>query len=161
GADPSRAAGRRTRRAGAHAPADRGAAAPVAAHRDQPPDPHTDQARPAESYAADGLGHPPVPALSQMGAPERSTGQSTTTPRGRSCVTPSRGPSTSSRTPRAGTAPAGAGSVPRSPVRVGPGKSYVDSLLGKAKTRTEALRLLRRRLSDRVYAALLADEKAT
>ena len=51
--------------------------------------------------------------------------------------------------------------MPRSPVRVGPGKSYVDSLLGKAKTRTEALRLLRRRLSDRVYAALLADEKAT
>ena len=44
---------------------------------------------------------------------------------------------------------------------VGPGKSYVDSLLSKGKTRTEALRLLRRRLSDRVYAALLADEKAT
>jgi transposase len=42
---------------------------------------------------------------------------------------------------------------------VGPGKSYVDSLIGKGKTRTEALRLLRRRLSDRVYSALLADEK--
>ncbi|GAA4260374.1 hypothetical protein GCM10022255_088770 [Dactylosporangium darangshiense] len=42
---------------------------------------------------------------------------------------------------------------------VGAGKSYVDSLIGKGKTRTEALRLLRRRLSDRVYSALLADEK--
>jgi transposase len=42
---------------------------------------------------------------------------------------------------------------------VGSGKSYVDSLLSKGKTRTEALRLLRRRLSDRVFAALLADEK--
>jgi transposase len=42
---------------------------------------------------------------------------------------------------------------------VGPGKSYVDSLIGKGKTRTEAIRLLRRRLSDRVFSALLADEK--
>lgn len=44
---------------------------------------------------------------------------------------------------------------------VGPGKSYVDCLAGKGKTRTEAIRLLRRRLSDRVFAALLADEKRT
>jgi transposase len=44
---------------------------------------------------------------------------------------------------------------------VGPGKSYVDRLLGKGKTRTEALRLLRRRLSDRVFAALLTDEQRT
>jgi transposase len=41
---------------------------------------------------------------------------------------------------------------------IGPGKAYVDSLLARGKTRTEALRLLRRRLSDRVFAALRADE---
>jgi len=41
---------------------------------------------------------------------------------------------------------------------VGPGKSYVDRLTTEGKTRTEALRLLRRRLSDRVFTALLADE---
>jgi hypothetical protein len=39
--------------------------------------------------------------------------------------------------------------------RVGPGKSYVYSPMGKGKTRTEAIRLLRRRLSDRVFTALL------
>jgi transposase len=44
---------------------------------------------------------------------------------------------------------------------VGPGKSYVDGLIGRGKTRTEALRLLRRRLSDRVFAALLADANRT
>lgn len=42
---------------------------------------------------------------------------------------------------------------------VGPGKSYVDKLRSERKTRTEALRLLRRRLSDRVFKALLEDEQ--
>lgn len=41
--------------------------------------------------------------------------------------------------------------------RGGPGRAYVDKLLGRGKTRTEALRLLRRRLSDRIYSALRAD----
>jgi transposase len=43
---------------------------------------------------------------------------------------------------------------------VGPGKTYVDKLISEGKTRTEALRLLRRRLSDRVFSALLTDERA-
>lgn len=43
---------------------------------------------------------------------------------------------------------------------IGPGKDYLDKLLPRGKTRTEALRLLRRRLSDAVFAALLADEQA-
>jgi transposase len=43
---------------------------------------------------------------------------------------------------------------------IGPGKAYVDKLLSEGKTRTEALRLLRRRLSDRVFSALLTDERA-
>jgi hypothetical protein len=43
---------------------------------------------------------------------------------------------------------------------VGPGKAYVDKLLAAGKTRTEAIRLLRRRLSDVVFRALLADERA-
>lgn len=43
---------------------------------------------------------------------------------------------------------------------VGPGKSYVEKLVGSGKSRTEALRLLRRRLSDVAYRALLADEHA-
>ncbi|MFC3745066.1 IS110 family RNA-guided transposase, partial [Paractinoplanes deccanensis] len=42
---------------------------------------------------------------------------------------------------------------------IGPGKAYVDKLLSEGKTRTEALRLLRRRLSDRVFSALLIDER--
>lgn len=42
---------------------------------------------------------------------------------------------------------------------VGPGSAYVDKLLVRGKTRTEALRLLRRRLSDAVFTALRADEK--
>ncbi|WP_433209614.1 hypothetical protein ACQP1G_20000 [Nocardia sp. CA-107356] len=42
----------------------------------------------------------------------------------------------------------------------GPGKDYVDKLKASGKTRTEAMRLLRRRLSDVVYRALLADERA-
>ncbi|MGW3615420.1 IS110 family transposase [Micromonospora sp. NPDC005163] len=43
---------------------------------------------------------------------------------------------------------------------IGPGKEYVDKLISSGKTKTEAIRLLRRRLSDRVFAALLADERA-
>lgn len=39
----------------------------------------------------------------------------------------------------------------------GPGKDYVAKQLAAGKTRTEALRLLRRHLSDRVFRALLAD----
>jgi transposase len=41
---------------------------------------------------------------------------------------------------------------------LGPGMAYVDKLLSEGKTRTEALRLLRRRLSDRVFSSLLTDE---
>jgi transposase len=43
---------------------------------------------------------------------------------------------------------------------VGPGQAYVDKLMGRGKTRTEAVRLLRRRLSDVVFSALRADEQA-
>jgi len=42
---------------------------------------------------------------------------------------------------------------------VGPGKDYVDRLIAAGKTQTEALRLLRRRISDRVFTAMLKDEK--
>ncbi len=42
---------------------------------------------------------------------------------------------------------------------IGPGRDYVDKALARGKTRTEALRLLRRRLSDTIYVALLADEE--
>ena len=42
---------------------------------------------------------------------------------------------------------------------LGPGKAYVDKLIAAGKSRTEALRLLRRRLSDRVFAAMLCDER--
>ncbi|MGY1961500.1 transposase [Nocardia gipuzkoensis] len=42
-----------------------------------------------------------------------------------------------------------------------PGKTYVDKLDSSGKTRTEAMRLLRRRLSDVVYRVLLADEQAS
>jgi transposase len=42
---------------------------------------------------------------------------------------------------------------------VGPGAAYVERLLAGGKTRTEALRLLRRRLSDVVFRVLLADEQ--
>jgi transposase len=41
---------------------------------------------------------------------------------------------------------------------LGPGAAYVEKLLAAGKTRTEALRLLRRRVSDAVFAALRADE---
>jgi transposase len=43
---------------------------------------------------------------------------------------------------------------------IGPGQADVDKLMGRGKTRTEAVRLLRRRLSDVVYAALRADQQA-
>ena len=43
---------------------------------------------------------------------------------------------------------------------IGPGKDYADRLIARGKTRTEAIRLLRRRLSDTVFAALRADERA-
>jgi transposase len=43
---------------------------------------------------------------------------------------------------------------------VGPGKAYVDKLLAAGKIRTEAIRLLRRQLSDVVFRALLVDERA-
>lgn len=41
----------------------------------------------------------------------------------------------------------------------GEGAAYYEKLTGAGKTRTEALRLLRRRISDRVFAALRADEQ--
>jgi transposase len=41
----------------------------------------------------------------------------------------------------------------------GPGKEYVDKLVGRGKTRVEAMRLLRRRLSDVVFRALISDER--
>lgn len=40
---------------------------------------------------------------------------------------------------------------------IGPGRAYLDKVQGAGKTRTEALRLLRRRISDAVYSALRAD----
>jgi transposase len=43
---------------------------------------------------------------------------------------------------------------------VGPGQAYVDKLMGRGKNRTEAVRLLRRRLSDVVFRALRTDEQA-
>ena len=42
---------------------------------------------------------------------------------------------------------------------VGPGQAYVEALLARGKTTTEALRLLRRRLSDVVFTALRRDER--
>jgi transposase len=44
---------------------------------------------------------------------------------------------------------------------VGPGQAYVEKLLARGKTRTEALRLLRRRLSDAVFTALRTDESTS
>jgi transposase len=41
---------------------------------------------------------------------------------------------------------------------IGRGKDYLDKTVARGKTRTEALRLLRRQLSDTVFTALLADE---
>lgn len=42
----------------------------------------------------------------------------------------------------------------------GPGKAYLDKLAAVGKGRTEAVRLLRRRLSDVAFTALRADERA-
>jgi transposase len=42
----------------------------------------------------------------------------------------------------------------------GPGKNYVDRVRARGKSRTEAIRLLRRQLSDAVFSALRADERA-
>ncbi|MGH2576453.1 MAG: IS110 family transposase [Actinomycetota bacterium] len=44
---------------------------------------------------------------------------------------------------------------------VGPGRAYVQHRLAAGSTKTEALRLLRRRLSDEVFRRLLADETVT
>jgi transposase len=43
---------------------------------------------------------------------------------------------------------------------VGPGKAYVEGRIAAGDTKTEALRMLRRRLSDEVFRRLLADEAA-
>ncbi len=42
---------------------------------------------------------------------------------------------------------------------IGPGRAYLDKITARGKTPKEALRLLRRRLSDVVYAAMLTDEQ--
>lgn len=42
---------------------------------------------------------------------------------------------------------------------VGPGRDYIDKLLSRGKTRTEALRLLRRRLSDVCFRELVKIER--
>lgn len=44
---------------------------------------------------------------------------------------------------------------------IGPGRAYLDKQAGRGKDRVAALRLLRRRLSDVVYASLKADEQLT
>src|SRR2546428_30907 len=44
---------------------------------------------------------------------------------------------------------------------VGPGRAYVQHRLGAGSTKTEALRLLRRRLSDEVFRRLVSDETLT
>ena len=42
---------------------------------------------------------------------------------------------------------------------LGPGRAYVERRMVAGDTKTEALRLLRRRISDKVYRRLLADER--
>jgi transposase len=42
---------------------------------------------------------------------------------------------------------------------IGPGTINLDKLTASGKTRTEAIRLLRRRLSDAVYTALRTDQR--
>jgi len=44
---------------------------------------------------------------------------------------------------------------------IGRGQDYIEQALARGKTRTEALRLLRRQLSSTVLTALLADEEPT
>ena len=43
---------------------------------------------------------------------------------------------------------------------VGPGQAYLAKQRGRGKDKTAALRLLRRQLSDVVFAALRADQRA-
>ena len=43
---------------------------------------------------------------------------------------------------------------------IGPGRAYLDKQTGRGKDRVAALRLLRRRLSDAVFASLKADQQA-
>lgn len=43
---------------------------------------------------------------------------------------------------------------------IGPGKDYVDKRIAAGDDKTEALRLLRRRISNAVFSAMLADENA-
>jgi transposase len=45
-------------------------------------------------------------------------------------------------------------------LRGGPGKEYVEQCLARGKTKTEAIRALRRRISDEVFRRLVADERA-
>ena len=43
---------------------------------------------------------------------------------------------------------------------IGPGRAYLDKQTGRGKDRVAAFRLLRRRLSDAVFASLKADQQA-
>ena len=45
-------------------------------------------------------------------------------------------------------------------LRAGPGKEYVERRMAMGNTKTEAIRALRRRISDEVYRRLLSDELA-
>jgi transposase len=42
-----------------------------------------------------------------------------------------------------------------------PGRSYCDKKIAEAKTKKEALRALKRRISNAVYRHLVADQQAT
>ena len=44
---------------------------------------------------------------------------------------------------------------------IGPGWASLDKLTGRGKDRVAALRLLRRRLSDAVFASLKADDRTS
>jgi transposase len=44
---------------------------------------------------------------------------------------------------------------------IGPGRAYLDTRLAAGNSQTEAMRMLRRRLSDEVFRRLLADENTT
>ena len=44
--------------------------------------------------------------------------------------------------------------------RPGPARDYLERLTARGKTKTEAIRVLRRRISDEVYRRLLSDERA-
>ncbi len=45
-------------------------------------------------------------------------------------------------------------------LRGGAGKEYVDRRIAEGKTKTEAIRALRRKISDEVYRRLMTDELA-